>query len=190
MPGVNVSFDLRGVEELRGRIDAAIRKGKDFSPALKKTGMLMYASIAKNFRMEGRPERWKPLKRVTIARRRKGPGVGSPKILQDTGRLRQSVTSAHGPNSIYRLSSTQLVLGTNLKYARIHQEGGTTGPVTIVPRRKKALHWINEAGQHVFAKKVNHPGSKIPARPFLIFQEEDKRNIKALMLEHLMEVWQ
>jgi phage gpG-like protein len=47
-------------------------------------------------------------------------------------------------------------------YTRIHQEGGTTAAHTIVPRNGKALH-INGR----FAKKVKHPGSRVPARPYM-----------------------
>lgn len=54
------------------------------------------------------------------------------------------------------------VLGTIMVYGRIHQEGGKTGAHTITPYNAKALRFNGR-----FAKKVNHPGSNIPARPYM-----------------------
>lgn len=51
-------------------------------------------------------------------------------------------------------------------YARIHEFGGTTRPHVIMPRNKKALRFMGRGGE-TFAKIVQHPGSKIPARPYL-----------------------
>ena len=42
-------------------------------------------------------------------------------------------------------------------YAKIHEFGGI-----IKPKRAKMLHWVNDAGEDVFAKQ-----SVIPARPYL-----------------------
>ncbi len=57
-------------------------------------------------------------------------------------------------------------LASNLVYARIHELGGTTRPHVIRPRRAKALAF-QMGGRQVFARAVNHPGSRIPARPYL-----------------------
>ncbi len=59
-------------------------------------------------------------------------------------------------------SGDTVTVGNTMVYAAIHQFGGKTSPHTIVPKHKKALAF----GGNV-VKKVNHPGSKIPARPFL-----------------------
>ncbi len=52
-------------------------------------------------------------------------------------------------------------------YAKIHEFGGTTKPHVIMARNAKALAFINGSGDQVFARFVNHPGSVIPARPYL-----------------------
>jgi phage virion morphogenesis protein len=52
--------------------------------------------------------------------------------------------------------------GSPMVYARIHQEGGETKAHTIKPKQKKALRFNGR-----FAKKVNHPGSRIPPRPYM-----------------------
>lgn len=61
-----------------------------------------------------------------------------------TGTLKRSITSK-------RRGSSGVAVGTDLKYARIHDQGGNIGP--IVPKKAKALRFkIN--GKVVFAKKV------------------------------------
>lgn len=80
-------------------------------------------------------------------------------------RLRKSGTLA---KSVRVVSSTDsaVVVGSDRKYAAIHQLGGTTPAHVILPRNGKALFWPGAAHP---VKKVNHPGSKIPARPYFPF---------------------
>jgi phage gpG-like protein len=48
---------------------------------------------------------------------------GEHKILEDTGRLRRSVTARQGPGSIWRRTDKTAFTGTNLVYAATHQHG-------------------------------------------------------------------
>lgn len=117
----------------------------------------MLDAVEENFAQQGRP-RWADLKSVRI---RRGAGY---KILQDTGRLAGSIT----PSS----DDTTARVGTNLVYARIHQFGGKTKAHVIRAKNKKALY--TPFGPR---KQVNHPGSVIPARPFLSLTERDLQRI-------------
>lgn len=68
----------------------------------------------------------------------------------------------------------------NVPYAAIHEFGGRTSAHVIRPRRAKALRWYDGEGNPVFARYVNHPGSVIPARPYLRPAiEHEKENIRA-----------
>lgn len=69
------------------------------------------------------------------------------------------------------LRSESRVLGKvfssgDVKYAAIHEYGGVTAPHIIVPKKASVLAFAGASGM-VFAKKVNHPGSKMPERSFL-----------------------
>ncbi len=64
------------------------------------------------------------------------------------------------------LTKNAVTIANSRPYAAIHQFGGTTKPHVILPKNKKALAWPGGTGP---VKKVNHPGSKIPARPMLPF---------------------
>ncbi|MFT4464754.1 MAG: phage virion morphogenesis protein [Sodalis sp. (in: enterobacteria)] len=106
----------------------------------------LYDAVMENFEQEGRP-RWLPI-------------ACAGKILQQSGRLAASIDSD--------ADNDQAVVGTNVVYARIHQQGGTTRPHVIRPRYKKALTFNGRV-----VKNVNHPGSTIPAQPFLSLTDED-----------------
>jgi hypothetical protein len=109
-----------------------------------------------------------------------------------TGNLRASVRAI-----LQRGNPIVGILGVlrDLIYARILHDGGKTRPHEILPRNKKALRFASYAGTHpveaygrasvlrygrggkllrrqvegavTFAKRVMHPGSKFPPRPYL-----------------------
>ena len=53
----------------------------------------------------------------------------------------------------------------DVKYAAIQEAGGKTGAHEILPVKAKALAFA-VGGKTVFARKVEHPGSLIPARSY------------------------
>lgn len=94
-------------------------------------------------------------------------------LLRGEGALLDSIQSI--------ATATSAEIGSNLVYAAIHQAGGTTRPHEIRPKHTKALAF----GGGVFAK-VSHPGSKIPARPFLGLDDEDGVRIEELVGDWLL----
>jgi len=180
--GALISYEIKDDEKVKALLKKAGDKAKNLRIPLKRAGILMLGSIDKNFREEGRPEKWAPLSPMTIAMRRK-EGKGA-KILQDTGIGRGSI--------VYEVVSDQEVqIGTRLDYMRIHQKGGSVKipPRDIYPVKAKALHWVSD-GKDVFAMHVHQKErtAKIPQRKFLLFQEEDKTNIVKIFTEYLEEV--
>jgi phage gpG-like protein len=61
----------------------------------------------------------------------------------------------------------KVIYGSNMEYARIHQEGGRTKAHDIKARNGKALRFTGRDGKPVVRKSVKHPGSEIPARPYM-----------------------
>ncbi|MYM32255.1 phage virion morphogenesis protein [Duganella sp. CY15W] len=133
-----------------GAADAVLREAaaklQRPAPLMRAIATELASITALNFLAQGRPH-WLGLKHPS-ARRTNGM------ILQDTGRLRDSVTPFHTDDSAG--------VGSNLVYAAIQHLGGQTRPHTILPKNKRALAFNGRV-----VKKVNHPGSKLPARPFL-----------------------
>lgn len=100
-----------------------------------------------------------------------------------TGRLRQSLQTS------VEADGSAAVVGTNVEYARIHEYGGRTGPHAIFPRNLSGALRFPRSGLAAslltttrrgtirrgaynaallqFAHAVQHPGSVMPARPYM-----------------------
>lgn len=180
------------------QLDAALRRileaVSNASPVMGQISHIMWDAVEENFQQEGRP-RWLGLAPSTLQARvggelkRKGGvhktgawslKVGqrvarSVKILQASGRLASSIIPSH--------DATSATVGTNVIYAAIQNFGGETRPHTIEARNAKALHFGG-----IFAKRVKHPGSKIPARPFLTITDADGVAIEEAMANYLRNV--
>ena len=143
--GAVFSFNIENNEQIKALLKKAGDKAKDLRIPLKRAGILMVGSIDKNFRAEGRPDKWTPLSDMTLSLRRKN-GRGA-KILQDTGRGKGSMA--------YKvISNKQVEIGTDVKYMATHQTGK----------------------------------GRIPKRTFLLFQDEDNKNIVKIFSEYLGEI--
>ncbi len=94
---------------------------------------------------------------------------GSAATLRKSGTLAKSIRASS--------SSQAAVVTSDRLYAAIHQLGGRTAPHVIRPQNKKALKT-----PYGLFKKVNHPGSVIPARPFLPFDRSGKPTKAAIKL--------
>jgi phage virion morphogenesis protein len=137
-----VKFDL--VIDNRQALDAlaALRKrGENLRPLMTGIGASLADEIRGSFKSGADPygNKWKPLK----------TRAGQP--LLDTGRLRNSIN--------YNVTKKdEVVIGTNVFYAPVHQFGAT-----IVPVFAKMLRFVPRGAKRpIFAKKV-----VVPARPFL-----------------------
>jgi phage virion morphogenesis protein len=144
-----------------------IEKSQHTSPAMAGLSARMLGAVEDNFRSEGRPTKWKPLKASTLAERAAHGKSG--KILQATGKLAASNTPFH--------SNNMAGVGTNRPYAAAMNNGSR--PHEIKPRNKKALAF----GGKVF-KRVKHPGTV--ARPFYVLVDRDKADLIQIMARHLM----
>jgi phage virion morphogenesis protein len=151
MAGVGVSVLAEDVlAKLKGMQD----RGGNLKPAMQSFGGYMLRSIQANFDAEGRPEHWQPLSMGTLlafAGSRKSfktkagrmSGHGARAMM---GRLILTNTGRLRRSITAEPGANSLAVGTNVVYAAIHQFGGMAGR----------------------GRKV-----RIPARPYLVFQETD-----------------
>jgi len=193
---VDVKIEDDRVRDLLTRIQ---RRMADLTPAMKIIGETVRTSVIRNFEVGGRP-RWKPLSPVTKARRK------GDKILMRQGFAGGLAGSIHA-----KAYSDRAVIGTNKIYAAVHQFGakkGSFGAFTFTVRehmrkirsRKKAKK-VTESKKSKKGKKVKEvtevtvrehertvrlPWGDIPARPFLMVQDEDWEEIREALLEHIM----
>lgn len=97
---------------------------------------------------------------------------GSPSRLRDTGTLAKSIR-------VTQVSDRGVTVGSDRPYAAAHQLGLKTPAHTIRPVNKQALKF-QIGGRVIFAKKVDHPGAKMPERPFLPFGSDGRPTPPAL----------
>jgi len=132
----------------------------DFAPLMEDAGRYMLGSVLENFSAGGRPTPWAPL------------ANGERSHLFGGGDLASRIYDTCGANWAE-------VRAPELPYSAIHQFGGTTHPTFTDKMRRfmwarwyqtKDAKWKAIALRHVVGEKLN---VRIPARPYLMFQEED-----------------
>ncbi len=162
---LELKIDERELKKLVERARQVLGRRPSFKPLLCAIGLEMVTSTGRRFETGTAPDgsRW-PSSLAALQEGRQ--------TLIKTGRLRDSST--------YNVTSTDVEIGTNVEYAGVHQDGAQTRPHTIAARRARALA-IPGIG---YRRKVNHPGSTIPARPFLGVSRQDET-----VIHNLTEDW-
>jgi phage virion morphogenesis protein len=156
---INAKIDYKPVMDALNRAASAMRNTR---PLMGAVAGIMAGAVEDNFAQQGRPK-WQDLKASTkLSRAKQGTWPG--KILQRSGGLAASIQQS--------FSASQAIVGTNKVYARIQNDGGRTKPHVIRPKYKRALSFGG-----IVVRSVNHPGSNIPARPFLRLTPGDLREI-------------
>lgn len=125
----------------------------------KKIGEALVSSTKERFEDEKSPsgKAWKKSYRAASS---------GGQTLSDSGTLKNSIG--------YHATANSVEVGTNIKYAKVHQEGAT-----IKPKTKKFLAF-RLGGGWVRKKKI-----KIPKREFLGFSKEDIEEIEDTIMDHI-----
>ena len=152
-----VSLNWGGFDRALGN---AIHRMGDTQDLMDSIGEALRSSTLKRFDDEEDPtgKKWKPSARATAE---------GGKTLDKEGHLKDSID--------YHATSSKVMVGSNLPYARIHQLGGT-----IQPKKGKFLKFRGLDGENVFVKEVT-----IPARPYLGISDDDREEIIATMTDFL-----
>lgn len=173
---ITINIDTR---EYEAAIQKLVEGIENRTPLMRQIAGIMADAVEENFAQEGRPAwlGWSP----DYARRRAGG-----RILQDSGRLASSIGQYSDNDSA--------VVGTNVKYARIHQEGGE---INIPARSQQAYYRQRKDGSvgNRFVRKSHSNFSqyhtlpaykiKIPARPFLQLDGGDELRITRTVEDYL-----
>ena len=155
------------------KFDALIEVMNDHAvhlkPVLAAVGNLAVKSVKQNFRVGGRPTRWveteKPKGKTMI-----GAGALMRQIHYKVDNDESGVTIMTGPQ----------------KYAAILHFGGKTPAHEIWYKNKRALSFMWHGVPAIYGK-VKHPGSSIPARPYMLLQDEDVKVIENMMIQHIVK---
>jgi phage gpG-like protein len=189
-------------EEVQQRINQLTGAGADLTPAWQAVGNALVNRIRLGFRMSRSPwgATWQPIKfrapRIAMkavkkqgetryVRRRDENGklvltkagvkqvnanaagkAGKP--LVDKGMLRNSIVA--------RATADGVEVGTNLKYAKVHQFGAT-----IVPKKAKRLVFPGPNGEFIFARRVT-----VPARPYMPINQAGEISLPPLWAQNII----
>jgi phage virion morphogenesis protein len=162
MTAAAIVIDDSDIQEgLQRVLDAA----GDLAPVLKNIGEYEAEETKDRFRdqldPDGQP--WEPLNALYKTTKK------GPRIL--TGQTRSL------SEIVWQLASqTSVEVGSNVVYARIHNEGG------IIKPKSAAALVFSMGGQTFKVKSV-----RIPRRTFLGINEEDRREIEAIIRDHFEE---
>lgn len=155
------------------KFDALIKIMQDnavhLKPVLAAVGNLAVKSVKQNFRVGGRPNRW--------AETDKPKG----KTMIGTGALMRQIH--------YKVDNDEsgvTIMTGKQKYAAILHFGGKTPAHDIWYKNKRALSFMRHGVPAIYGK-VKHPGSTIPARPYMLLQDEDVKIIENMMIQHIVE---
>ena len=161
---LDISREDQGV---RKRLERIQERFDDLRPGLKIVGEIVQGSILQNFEVGGRPRKWKRLSDITIKERteqKKWPG----QILVRSGRMKSSID--------YQVQPDELVVFATDKRTAVHQFGakkGSFGEVRVWVRPHKR----GERSVKGHYRTMRLPWGDIPARPFMMVQAEDWRDI-------------
>ena len=122
-----------GVKNLQRKFTKLAFDIKNRRPLFSRIGVLLLNAVAENFQQQGHEGTpWQALSPRTVAGRRKGPGTGSARILEDTGELRRSFTM--------EATNESLRVGTAKIYAPPHEYGYKQIPQRkMLPSKKYGL---------------------------------------------------
>lgn len=170
---IRAIIDARGFENMSAQIAANMRNRRVM---MRSISGVMADAVEENFRVEGRPRWPRRSLSTTIARVQEGK-LG--RILQVSGQLAASVSR--------RSNENEAAVGTNKKYARIHQMGGVVRRGVVRPKRTKTLRWYGPQGKPVFRKSAGPATIRIPARPFLALTAGDYNMINDIVRRHIVK---
>ncbi len=152
----------------------------DKQKILKLIGERVVFSVSKTFREGGRPTKWVRSKRTYQKHRsKKDKKLREGKTLIDTGTLRRSIH--------YVVADSSVNIGTNVVYAKIHNEGGIISKTESVKSHNRRI--TTSKGTRNITVKA-HSRSKsitIPKREFLLIQPEDERYFEKILRTEIKE---
>lgn len=150
MAGSFIEVKATGLGEISKRLNQLMKKAGNIEPALQLIGDDLIESTQKRFEEMVGPDgqAWEPLSEVTLERKQR-----KDRILTEHGTLSGTINKQIIDNTLY--------VGSNQKYAAMHQFGGTTSPFSMFPNQD------------------------IPARPFLGLPQFEREHILDVLNDYL-----
>jgi phage gpG-like protein len=165
-------------DEVQRRLAIIARQMGTARHALEAVGEVIIESVQTNFEAEGRPQKWKEHSDMTKARR----GVGAT-ILRDKGASGGLFGSLHR-----NATDKKVIVSTNKKYAAMQHFGARKGEFGTVQAHVGSHTRTRNGNTHnvrAHTRQMLVPLGDIPARPFMMLQDEDEAEIMATLDEFI-----
>jgi phage virion morphogenesis protein len=161
MAGANLILRLEGLPRVEAALAALAKRHADLSPLMDVIGMAMETTTQQRFEDSEAPDgsKWLPSLRARTEGRKTLVGEGA------SGGLLGSIT--------HRFTSSEVEVGTNKIYARVHQEGATIHGNPLLKFKLPGGLGFRSVEQVI-----------IPARPFLGISADDQDEIAALIEDY------
>jgi phage virion morphogenesis protein len=158
MAGASFSMPMDG---LMRAVDAGISHAQRTQQLAEAIGEALVSSTQQRFEDQERPDgsKWEP----SLRAKNEG-GV----TLTDKGTLKKSIG--------YAASPAKVTVGTSMKYAAIHQRGGT------IRGKKGKLKFPLPGGGFAQVDQV-----AVPERSYLGLSEEDVKEVREMMVQHMRQ---
>ncbi|WP_066667353.1 MULTISPECIES: phage virion morphogenesis protein [unclassified Sphingomonas] len=161
---MSVALEIRaeGQQDVERKLGQLLIRYGDLTPLMQRIGVHLETTTIERFDLERAPDgaRWLPSLRAKQT---------GGKTLTDTARLKQSIR--------FIASADRVEIGSNVRYARVHQEGATI-------RAKGGRLRFRLPGGLGFRSPEQ---VVIPARPFLGLSAENREEIPALADDFVAE---
>jgi phage virion morphogenesis protein len=201
MSAVAIQVDSANVRVALGKFRLSLQQKGEL---MQEIGGYMRGSVVKTFREEGSPAgSWPRLAPSTIKSDPKFYGAGHKLLIGRTGMLLRTI-------GVSQVSPDNVVIGTNVRYAAVHQFGSRDrGGIGFGPRTKEQAAATVNVKEHSYARlsaalgqgrignrvmNIRGPRNQvqirvaghashqnIPARPYMVFRPEDPRRIQGLV---------
>lgn len=177
MSGTQITIHDEAVQASLGGMST---RAGDLSRGMKLIAALALASVRRNFEVGGRPSKWAPLKPSTLKKRHSG---GGPLVVQ--GFAGGLLGSVHAESN-----ATQAIVGTDKIYAAVHQFGAAKGSFGMGLagsfRRRGIMGGLERGGGWDLSSQRPLPWGDIPARPFLLLQNQDREAITDVLANFVL----
>lgn len=170
MSGASIDFSVVGAREIERELLALVNAGEDLTEFNDALGLVLESNTIDRFDRETDPAgaKWEKSQRAIDE---------GGKTLTDSARLKSSIA--------YEADGKSIRVGTNVIYARIHQEGFSGTQRVGTHKRSMSM---------AFGLKLPSPievivpaferSMKMPVRAFLGFGPEDESDARALVTEY------
>lgn len=178
---ISITIKDKGIQDLLKKLQKRMRSLK---PVMGLIGEIVQESVEHNFEVGGRP-RWKQLSKTTRDRRAK-QGQWPGQILVVHGKAGGLMGAIN-----YRPAKDRVTIGAKKAHAALHQFGAKKGAFgTVQAKVKEHVRRRLDGGKttvKAHTRKMHIPWGDIPARPFMMVQDEDWEEIGETLMDYLIK---